>query len=120
MKRDISIPLALIFGAGVIGAYIAWDIPETISSDDPLWFKVPFFVGLVSLLRIIILWFQTLFAVIAPKTQERAKIGWVISHFIFGFLASLLYYFVTRDDSPAVSRIDQEAEIKRRANEGRL
>lgn len=120
MKRDISIPLALIFGVGAIGAYVAWDIPDRIFSDDPLWFKIPFWVGFVSILRIIILWFQTLFAVIVPKTQERAKIGWVISHFIFGFFASLLYYFVTRDDSPAVSLIDQEAEIKRRANEGRL
>ncbi len=117
MKRDITASIAtIILIASLIlgGGEITNDTFEIF--PRPL--EIIFMGALIlALLRLLVLWFQTLIDAARPKDQKDAKVGWIIAHVVFGPLASCTYYYLyVHFESPLRS----EEDVKRSADEGKL
>ena len=83
-----------ILAIWIVGAMVGI-IPENIDPNSGYWW----FFGLIVFaagIRLFILFWQTL-----AHAVERRSLGWVVSHFIFGPLASIVYYLVAK--SPTLS-----------------
>jgi hypothetical protein len=99
MKRDITIPVSavlLITAIAVLSVYEStaeMPLSGQITKEMPGWQLVTFGMLFVSMLRLIILWWQTLFDAIRPKDQSESRSGWIILHFVLGFFTPYLYYY---------------------------
>ena len=124
MKRDITVSISLWILAGLWIAAVATGTGQlSYGSDAPLWFYVVFGLFILSLLRAVVLFFQTLIDSIRPRDQKNARIGWAVLHFFLGFIASYLYYYIHKPGRAERIRqklADSEEDLKRRANEGSL
>ena len=94
MKRDLSIPLSLIYVLVYLCAGMFVDLPRGFSeAKDPLAKTLLIFDILVSV-RIFILWIQTLIHS-WKNSDPPSRVAWVLGHLFFGPIVPFIYYFLT-------------------------
>lgn len=94
MDRSNTVRASLaIIGIWIVGVLVRI-IPETINQDSGYRWILRL-LGVAAALRLFILFWQTL----VDAVQCR-NVGWVIGHFLFGPVASIPYYLVTKERPP--------------------
>lgn len=100
MKPDITITIsasviiaALIYGGGEVNNATFEGLPRIL-------FHLIAWPLVASIIRCMVLWFQTLIDAARPKDQKSPRSGWMIAHFVFGPLASYPYYYLHRRSPP--------------------
>lgn len=98
MRRSITVtPSILVLLAWLVGVAVGL-IPEDVDPSSGVWWLIGF-LPLAALLRLFILFWQTL----GHATQHappEGRSGWVIYHVVFGPIASVAYYYAYRSPSP--------------------
>ena len=106
MKRDISIPISV---AVVIAAFLIIyfaEPAEVIDSESPFRWQLLLWPTWLASLRLVALWFQTLYHVVYDNTNQQ-KMIWILGHLFFGPFSSLYYYFYCSDSNKKPNKPEQ-------------
>lgn len=121
MKRDFTVTLALlIFVPYWLGRVFLDFTYYGLSNAPEEALSVLDFVIFLAMLRIVVLWFQTLIHAMSHGETAAFRVSWLLLHLFLAPVATFSYYYTSHLDFSQKGVDRAEEDLKRRANDGTL